>query len=78
MSAVALVVGGGVAGMTAALSLAQQGYPVHLMEKSEILGGNARRLHQTYKDENIGDFVKESDPASGIQFIDHPSSGNNH
>ncbi len=35
-----LVVGGGVAGMTAALTLAGQGFPVHLVERAERLGGN--------------------------------------
>jgi heterodisulfide reductase subunit A-like polyferredoxin len=38
----ALIVGGGVAGMTAALSLAEQGFPVHLIEKGAELGGNLR------------------------------------
>jgi heterodisulfide reductase subunit A-like polyferredoxin len=38
----ALVVGGGVAGMTAALSLADQGFPVHLVEREAALGGNLR------------------------------------
>jgi heterodisulfide reductase subunit A len=55
----ALVVGGGVAGMTAALSLARQGYLVHLVEKSECLGGNARRLNKTYQDEDITNFVAD-------------------
>jgi heterodisulfide reductase subunit A len=55
----ALVVGGGVAGMTAALSLARQGYPVHLVEKSERLGGNARRLNKTYQNEDITGFVAD-------------------
>jgi heterodisulfide reductase subunit A-like polyferredoxin len=40
----ALVVGGGVAGMTAALSLAEQGFPVHLVEVEADLGGNLRRV----------------------------------
>ncbi len=40
----ALVIGGGVAGMVAALSLASQEIPVDLVEKSERLGGNANRL----------------------------------
>ncbi len=40
----ALVVGGGLAGMTAALGLAEQGYPVHLVERQEKLGGNLRQL----------------------------------
>jgi len=43
----ALVVGGGVAGMTAALSLAEQGFEVHLVERDEDLGGMARRLRAT-------------------------------
>ena len=34
----ALVVGGGIAGMTAALALAEQGFPVHLVEKSDRAG----------------------------------------
>ncbi|HBL17260.1 MAG: hypothetical protein A2X36_01015 [Elusimicrobia bacterium GWA2_69_24] len=39
-----LVAGGGLAGMTAALSLADQGYAVHLVEKEAEPGGNLRRL----------------------------------
>jgi heterodisulfide reductase subunit A len=42
-----LVVGGGLAGMTSALSLAQQGFDVYLVEKDTALGGMARRLHYT-------------------------------
>ncbi|MDP6388737.1 MAG: FAD-dependent oxidoreductase, partial [Alphaproteobacteria bacterium] len=41
----ALVVGGGAAGMTAALALADQGFPVHLVERDDRLGGNLRHLH---------------------------------
>jgi heterodisulfide reductase subunit A-like polyferredoxin len=40
----ALVIGGGAAGMTAALNLANQGFPVHLVERKESLGGNLREL----------------------------------
>ena len=40
----ALIIGGGAAGMNAALSLAEQGFPVHLIEKSDQLGGNLRNL----------------------------------
>jgi heterodisulfide reductase subunit A len=43
----ALVVGGGVAGMTSALSLAIQGFEVNLLEKDTDLGGIARRIHST-------------------------------
>ena len=42
-----LVVGGGVAGMTSALSIANQGFNVHLVEKSERLGGNLRKIKNT-------------------------------
>jgi heterodisulfide reductase subunit A len=55
----ALVVGGGIAGMTAALALARQGYPVHIVELSDRLGGNARRLHRTYRGENIAAYLQE-------------------
>ncbi len=41
----ALIIGGGAAGMNAALSLADQGFPVHLIEKSDQLGGNLCYLH---------------------------------
>jgi heterodisulfide reductase subunit A len=40
----ALVLGGGLAGMTAALQLASQGFTVHLLEKSNTLGGHLRRV----------------------------------
>jgi heterodisulfide reductase subunit A2 len=40
----ALVVGGGIAGMTAAAALAQQGYMTHLVEKESRLGGLLNRL----------------------------------
>jgi heterodisulfide reductase subunit A-like polyferredoxin len=39
-----LIVGGGVAGMTAALTLADQGFPVHLVERTERLGGNLANI----------------------------------
>lgn len=43
----ALVIGGGIAGMTCALSIASQGHEVHLLEKEKELGGLAKRLHYT-------------------------------
>jgi len=43
-----LVIGGGIAGMTAALTLANQGFKVYLVEKEPELGGNVRRLHMLY------------------------------
>jgi len=54
----AMVIGGGIAGMTAAVSLAHQGYPVDLVERSDTLGGNALMLGKTHKNEDVGSFVK--------------------
>ncbi len=45
----ALVLGGGVAGMSAALSLANQGFETHLVEKEDKLGGFVRNLHTLYQ-----------------------------
>jgi heterodisulfide reductase subunit A len=42
-----LVIGGGIAGLNAALTIADQGYDVHLIEKTEGLGGAARHLGMT-------------------------------
>ncbi len=41
---VAAVIGGGVAGMTAAANLADQGFKVHLIERESSLGGNLKNL----------------------------------
>jgi heterodisulfide reductase subunit A-like polyferredoxin len=41
----ALVIGGGPAGMNAALVLADQGFPVHLVERDGQLGGNLRQIY---------------------------------
>jgi heterodisulfide reductase subunit A len=43
-----LVIGGGIAGMTAASTLADQGFKVYLVEKDPELGGNLRSLHKLY------------------------------
>ena len=44
----ALVVGGGIAGITAALELADAGYETVLVEREAELGGNVRRLSRTF------------------------------
>jgi heterodisulfide reductase subunit A len=49
----ALVIGGGIAGMTAALELADQDYETVLMEKADQLGGNARHLNANRHGEPI-------------------------
>ncbi len=47
-----LVIGGGLAGMTAALTLADQGFPVTLVEMDSRLGGVARQLTETLEGES--------------------------
>lgn len=49
----ALVIGGGVAGMTSALNLAEQGFDVHLVEQTDTLGGNALNLKHTWAGEHV-------------------------
>ena len=43
----ALIIGGGLAGITAALALADQGFPSFIVEKQDALGGNYRSLYYT-------------------------------
>jgi heterodisulfide reductase subunit A len=54
-----LVVGGGVAGMEAALGVAEQGYRAYLVEKTAELGGVALRLRRTWKGEEVGAYVQD-------------------
>ncbi len=59
----ALVVGGGVAGMTCALSIANQGHEVYLVEKEPDLGGITRKIHYTLEGLDVhaylGDLVRQ-------------------
>lgn len=55
----ALVVGGGIAGMTCALSIANQGHEVHLVEKNKELGGITRRIHSTLEGLNVQEFLRD-------------------
>jgi heterodisulfide reductase subunit A-like polyferredoxin len=43
-----MVVGGGIAGMQAALDLANSGYYVYLLEKSPSIGGTMSQLDKTF------------------------------
>jgi len=52
-----LVIGGGVAGMSAALSLADQGFDAYLVEKAPVLGGLARRIHTTVQGMDVAEYV---------------------
>jgi heterodisulfide reductase subunit A len=56
---IALVVGGGVAGMTCALSLADQGFEVELVEKDSELGGMARRIRSTLDGLDVQAYVHD-------------------
>jgi heterodisulfide reductase subunit A len=55
----ALVIGGGIAGMTSALSIASQGHDVYLVEKDPDLGGMARRLHYTLEGLDVQAYLGE-------------------
>jgi len=54
-----LVVGGGAAGMTAALTLADNGFPVHLVEKETELGGQLRKIHTRLNGKDPQTILKE-------------------
>ena len=55
----ALVVGGGIAGMTCALSIANQGHEVYLVEKEKDLGGTARRIHHTLEGLDVQAYLRD-------------------
>lgn len=66
-----LVVGGGIAGMTASLRLADLGYKVHLVERSKELGGVAKKVRRTLEGEDVqahvADLVKRTEGHDRIQ-----------
>jgi len=55
-----LVIGGGIAGVSAAVEAAEAGYPVHLVEKEPTLGGRVMRFNQY--------FPKLCPPACGMEI----------
>ncbi len=55
----ALVVGGGIAGMNSALSIANQGHDVYLLEKESELGGIARRLYYTLEGMDVQSYLSD-------------------
>jgi heterodisulfide reductase subunit A2 len=57
----AVVIGGGVAGMTSALALGDMGHEVHLIERSAKLGGHVLEL---------GDTIKGNDPTALVKQIE--------
>ncbi len=48
----ALIIGGGVAGMTAALAIADSGFEVHLVERGDVLGGHLQRMYYVAEGDN--------------------------
>ncbi len=54
-----LVVGGGIAGMNSALSIANQGHEVYLVEKDTDLGGIARRIHTTLEGLDVQAYLRD-------------------
>jgi len=54
----ALVVGGGIAGMTSALSIADQGFEVFLVEKTDVLGGIALKIDYNIEGHNVVEYLQ--------------------
>jgi heterodisulfide reductase subunit A len=54
----ALVIGGGLSGLTSATELAAQGFDVYLVEKEKELGGNVSRIHYLLNGDNPQDVLK--------------------
>jgi heterodisulfide reductase subunit A len=53
----ALVIGGGLAGMSSALGIADQGFEVFLVEKEKELGGNLRNIYWTLEDADVQQYM---------------------
>ena len=66
VTAGALVIGGGVAGMVAAQSLGDQGYDVHLIEKNDELGGLVRNLYRTLDASDVQAYLTSKIDEIGI------------
>jgi heterodisulfide reductase subunit A len=68
-----LVLGGGVAGMTAALRLADQGIKVFLAERRSLLGGVANLVHRTLEGQDVQalvrDLIQKTTTHANIQVI---------
>ncbi len=56
----ALIIGGGLAGMTVALSLAEQGFESYLVEKEAETGGYLRNTHYTLAGDNIESYLSQT------------------
>ncbi len=57
----ALIIGGGIAGMSAALNIARQGFTTYVVEKENILGGNLNYLNELYPiEQDASDFLNRT------------------
>jgi heterodisulfide reductase subunit A-like polyferredoxin len=69
----ALVIGGGLAGMTAALTLADAGFPTTLVERESQLGGLGRRVHHTLEGREfqpyLADLIQQVRNHDNIQVL---------
>ncbi len=59
VTASALILGGGLAGMTAAQNIAEQGYRVHLVEQAPVLGGMLRSICTTLEGIDIRERLRQ-------------------
>ncbi|MCL5023259.1 MAG: FAD-dependent oxidoreductase [Nitrospirae bacterium] len=55
-----LVIGGGIAGMTAALALADQGFQVSIVERETALGGLLKNVYRSLEGDDVQKFLKET------------------
>ncbi len=55
----AMVLGGGPAGMTAALTMADQGFKVYVVEKKDVLGGHGLKLRKAFTGEPMKPFMDD-------------------
>ena len=55
----ALVIGGGISGLVAALNFASQEFETYLVEKEAELGGFARHIYNTLEGGNVQEFLKD-------------------
>jgi heterodisulfide reductase subunit A len=84
VTASALVIGGGPAGMTAALGIADQGFEVHLVEKEPALGGMLRNLHATLEGADVQAYLRQlvertsSHPRINVYLSATPASISGH
>jgi heterodisulfide reductase subunit A len=73
MNQSALVIGGGLSGITAAKNLAQQGYFTNLVEKSAVLGGQALNLYETWQgedvQENLAGLIRDIESDANINIL---------